>query len=252
MKLLYSQNINISFVLVETKYSGNLGLCARAIKNFGFTKLVLVNPLCKIDNEARYRAMHAQDILDNIKIFNTMDEFIEKEKPTTIIGTTARIGSESNPLRIAISLESIRNATIPYDTHISILFGNEERGLKNIDLEKCDFVITIPASGIYPTLNLSHAVAIVAYEFSLAVKTFRELPYRAANRTEKNILIETFNNILNVVYPDMPEPRKEIYRGIIRNFICRAFLSGREAHSLIGFAKKILKFLCAKNCDTSD
>lgn len=244
-------NYNISFVLVETKYSGNLGLCARAIKNFGFTRLVLINPLCNIDAETRYRAMHAQDVLNNAKIFSNIEEFIEKEKPTTIIGTTARVGSEKNPLRIAVPLDALRNTVIPYNANISILFGNEERGLRNIDLAKCDFVITIPTSDIYPTLNLSHAVAIVAYELSLATKTFRELPYRAANRTEKNILIKVFHEILDIVYAEMEESKREIYRGIIKNFICRAFLSGREAHSLIGFAKRILKHLSTKNRDMS-
>ncbi|HEC87103.1 MAG TPA: RNA methyltransferase, partial [Thermoplasmatales archaeon] len=60
-------------VLVEPKYSGNIGAVARCMKNFDVSSLYLINP-CKIDDEARARAMHAQEILDNAKIFDTFEE----------------------------------------------------------------------------------------------------------------------------------------------------------------------------------
>ena len=234
---------NIYFVLVETKYSGNIGLSARAIKNFGFKNLVLVKPFAKVDEKAFARAMHARDILINARIYGSVDELRNREKINFLIGTTARVGSEKNPLRLAIPLNSLRDAVFPQDSRIAILFGNEESGLRNEDLAKCDLVITIPTSPQYPSLNLSHAVAICAYELSLSLKTFRELPYRPATHLERNILISNLFKILDIVFQSMPEPKKRIYRGILRNFVRRAFLTGREIHSLIGLTRIILQRL---------
>ncbi|MCR8455093.1 MAG: RNA methyltransferase [Candidatus Korarchaeota archaeon] len=246
---MYSQSTltnyaeNVYFVLVETKYPGNIGLSARAIKNFGFKKLVLIKPLTEIGEQAIRRAMRARDVLIGAKIYETLDEFINSEKIDFLLGTTAKVGSEKNPLRIAIPIDSLRGAILPQNSRIAILFGNEERGLSNRDLEKCDLVITVPTSPAYPSLNLSHAVAICAYELSLLAKTFRELPYRPATHLEREILIRNVLLLLDMVSEKLPEPKKEIYRRILINFARRAFLTGREAHSLIGFTKMIIKKL---------
>jgi len=241
----------IIFVLVETKYSGNLGMAARAIKNFGFRDLVLVNPLCKIDDEAIYRSMHAKDVLLSARTYSNLNDFVESESPIYLIGTTARIGSEKNPLRIVVPLNMFRNMIFPSESKIAFLFGNEERGLTNEELAKCDLVATIPTSMEYPTLNLSHAVAVVAYELSQALETFMELPYRPANNKEREILLQRFYELVDVADEKMPEPKKEIYKGIIKNMIGRAFLSGREAHSLIGLIKKIISKLRSQYPDQS-
>jgi len=237
----------ILFVLVETKYSGNLGMAARAIKNFGFHRLILINPLCEVDDESICRSMHARDVLENVKIYPNIDAFIKSERPTCIIGTTARVGSEKNPLRIAVPIQFLRDIIIPADSRIAFIFGNEERGLRNEELMKCDFVVTIPTSMEYPTLNLSHAVSIVAYEISQSLKTFKELPYRPATALEKKVLINAFYRLVEIVLKEMPEAKKEIYKGIIKNLVGRAFLSGREAHSLIGLIKRTVNLLLSQN-----
>ncbi len=233
----------VIFILVETKYPGNIGLCARAIKNFGFMDLVLVRPLCNIAEEAYYRSMHARDVVEAIRIYESIEGLIEREHVDYLIGTTARVGSEKNPLRISIPLNLFRRITFPLASTIGILFGNEERGLRNEDLAKCDIILTIPTSEIYPTLSLSHAVAIVAYELSLSLGTSRELPYRPATWTERRILIERLHGILEIVGAGMPEGKRKIYARILENMVRRAFLSGREAHSLIGLFSRTLRLL---------
>lgn len=240
----YSLNPNnIYFVLVETKYSGNIGLSARAIKNFGFRNLILVNPLTRIDGDAFARAMHAKDVLTNAQIYKTLKEFQQKEHIDFLIGTTARVGGEKNPLRLAIPLNALREAIFPRESKIAILFGNEERGLKNEDLLRCDMIITIPTSSEYPSLSLSHAVAICAYELALSLRTFRELPFRPSTHLERKILVENLHKILDIIAESMPESKKRIYKGILRNLVRRAFLTGREVHSLIGFTRMILRRL---------
>ena len=237
---------NIIFVLVKPKYSGNVGFVARVLKNFGFKRLVLISPLAAIDDEARKLSVHAKDILQSARIYESLSEFIEKESVDYLLGTTARIGGEKNPLRLSVPTNLLRMLEIPEGAKIGILFGNEESGLTNEELSYCDLVLTIPTSGEYPTMNLSHAVAIVAYELALALNTVRELPYRPATRVERQILERNLINILEIVAEKMPEGKKEIYRGILKNWVRRAFLSGREIHSLIGFSKLILKSLKSK------
>ena len=234
-------SIEVFFVLVETKYQGNIGLAARAIKNFGFNRLILVNPICEVGREAYYRSMHAQDVLKSARIYGSVDEFVEAEEISFLIGTTAKVGSEKNPLRIAVPLNVIREFMFPVSSRIAILFGNEERGLKNDELSKCDIVVTIPTGEYYPTLNLAHAVVLVAYEFSLALKTCRELPYRPATQKEKEILCRLLSDIVEIVCYGLPEGKINIYKRIVCNIVGRAFLSGREAHSLIGIFKKVKK-----------
>lgn len=234
---------NIFFVLVRPKYSGNLGFSTRVIKNFGFRNLVLIEPIAEINDEAYRYAMHARELLDSVKIYSSIEEFLEDMDIDYVFGTTARVGSEKNPLRIAFPIEIVRFIEIPEDSRIAILFGNEESGLNNRELSLCDFVLTIPTAPEYPALNLSHAVAIVAYEFALAIKTIRELPFRAATRKERKVLTQALIDILNIVAKKMPEGKREIYEGIIKNWVFRAFLTGREIHSLIGYARLVLKEL---------
>ncbi len=224
-------------------------MAARAIKNFGFKNLILIRPLCHITDESIYMAMHAKDIVKNISSYESIGEFVDDLNISYLIGTTARVGSEKNPLRIAVPINVLRNILIPTGSRIAILFGNEERGLRNEDLQKCDMVLTIPTSEEYPTLNLSHAVAIVAYELAHSIQTFRELPYRPATKLEKEILTKNFSELIDTIYPDFPEAKRNIYKRIISNMIGRAFLSGREAHSLIGITKRIRKLLCLEHRD---
>jgi len=242
--------LDISFILVRPKYSGNIGYVARVIKNFGFNKLILINPLAEINQESKILSVHAVDVLERVKIYKTLEEGIEKEKINYLIGTTARLGSEKNPLRTVMPSNMLRDLSIP-DSHIGILFGNEESGLTNEELSLCDMVVTIPTSSDYPVLNLSHAVAIIAYEFSLLLNKSRPMHHRPSLPRERKVLLHFMNNVLDML--DIPEYKKRIYKGILKNLVGRSFITGREVHSLIGIFKKIDQILmkCA-NVNISD
>lgn len=220
-------------------YSGNIGSSARVIKNFGFHCLVLISPLCEINAESYKFAVHAKDLLLSSKIYQSIDIFIEEEKIDFVVGTTARVGGDKNPRRNAILSQFIRDLELPKG-NIAILFGNEETGLTNEELEKVDLLVTIPTSDIYPSLNLSHAVAIIAYELSLNLRKSRPLPYRFSTKEERNILIDYLLELADIVLEEFGESRKRIYRDILFNWVNRAFLTGREVHSLIGFVRRLL------------
>ena len=232
--------MEIIFVLVRPKYSGNIGHSARVIKNFGFKKMVLIDPVAEIDYYADLAAVHAKDVLHSAKVYSSIEEFMDAEKVKFLIGTTARVGGEKNPLRTPIPSNSIRNLQLP-DAKIGVLFGNEESGLSNEELSFCDVVVTIPTCEEYPVLNLSHAVGILAYEFSLMISNYRPSKHRASTQKEREILLTHMYNLVEVL--NLPEERRAIYKGIIRNLVNRAFLTGREVHTLIGVFKKASLYL---------
>ncbi len=232
--------MELYFALVKPKYSGNIGSVARVLKNFGFKNLILINPTAKIDYYADLSAAHAKDVLHKAKIYKTIEEFINEEKIKYLIGTTARLGGEKNPRRTVVPTHFIRNLELP-DSKIGILFGNEESGLSNDELANCDIVFTIPASEEYPVLNLSHAVAILAYEFSILMRNYRDIKHRPSTFEEREILLNNLFKIIDTIIP--VENKKPIYKGIVRNMVNRAFLTGREVHSLIGIFKRILRCL---------
>ncbi len=146
--------MKISVALLEIQNPGNLGAIARVMKNFDVKDLILINPKCKINQEAIDRASHAKNILKKAKV----KPFSYLKKFDYIIGTTAKLGNNHNIPRTSLPLEKIKAKKAV------ILFGREDRGLSNKEIKKCDLITTIPSSKKYPTLNISHAAAIVLYE----------------------------------------------------------------------------------------
>ncbi|SVA44142.1 uncharacterized protein METZ01_LOCUS96996, partial [marine metagenome] len=160
---------NTSIILIEPQVPGNIGATARAMKNMGFSRLVLVNPVeYRIVSEARWLAHGAEDVLDAAINVATLEEALQGVK--FVIGTTNR-GREPwfnpiVPIRDAMS-EGLR---FMQEQHIAILFGREDRGLPNDALEMCHRFVRIPAAIVHPSLNLSQAVLICCYEIFLAAQ----------------------------------------------------------------------------------
>lgn len=156
---------NIRFVLVEPRESGNIGACARAMKNMGFRNLCLVNPAASLNADAKWFACHAGDVLEKALVCHTLAEAIGDV--TLVVGTSRRKGR-----RRGVFMEAGEGCRKLFDlachNRVAILFGREDRGLFNEEVEKCGLLLTIPASKEQPSLNLSHAVMIVAYELRKA------------------------------------------------------------------------------------
>jgi TrmH family RNA methyltransferase len=157
---------NICFVLVEPKEPGNIGASARAMKNMGFRNLRLVNPPQRMTEEGRWFARNAHDVMDSAEIYSAFEDSISDK--SIIAGTTRRVGKSRGVIfpveqgaRRIFDIASRGNS-------VAILFGREARGLYNEEVEECGFMLTIPSSKIQPSLNLSHAVLITAYELSKA------------------------------------------------------------------------------------
>ena len=152
---------NVSFLLVCPREGGNIGASARAIKNFGFARLELVDPRKFPSDEALWFAHGALDVLEKVKIHDKFSEAISGK--ALVAGTTRRLGKQRGPV-YTLREGATRIKKYALEGPVSILFGREDRGLSNEETEECAFLINIPAGSQMPSFNLSQAVLLMAYE----------------------------------------------------------------------------------------
>ncbi len=227
---------DVTIILVEPQYTGNIGSIARAMKNFGLSKLVLVNPV-RLDENAYYMAVHAKDVLKSAKIVDNFESEIKNYN--LLIGTSAkRTKKDDKFLRICLSPEEMREKLSSANGKIAIVFGREDIGLTNEQLGLCDFIVAIPTSDKYKTMNLSHSAAIIFYEL---FRTKEKSKIRVANEKEKTLLMSQVNSVLTKL--EYPKEKLSLHNLMIKKILGRAVITGREANSLIGIVKKINKKL---------
>lgn len=228
----------LSVILVEPRYEGNIGSVARVMKNFGFSELVLVNPP-SLGGEARAMAMHGRDLLEDAKVVDNFSSL--KDEFDFLIATTAVIATDRNPLRTPIPVQDLRNA-LEVDGRIGLVFGREDYGLLNEEIEVCDLIVSVPANSEYPTLNLSHSVAVILYELSrqgFEGERKRLKKFQRADLVEKKVLLEKFDSFVDLVHGR--EQDAKLAKKTFRQLIGRAFISGRESFTLIGLFRKAAK-----------
>jgi tRNA/rRNA methyltransferase len=220
-------------VLVEPEYEINLGSVARAMKNFGFSELVLVNPKCnRLGFDAIKYSKHARELLEEARVCRTTAQATKGCK--FAVGTTGILYRHWNEtFRTPITLRQL-GAKIGKEREgkIALLFGNEGIGLSEKDISACDLLVTIPASDKYSVLNLSHAVAIVLYELSgLNLKA-----YEPAGEAEKEHLVKAFSLLVDRYSPVMRNPKK--VKVAFRRMVGRALLSDKECASILGLLRR--------------
>ncbi len=223
------KNENITVVLMRPETEGNIGAVARAMKNFGFEKLLLVDP-CDIGTEARNRAKHARDILDDAVIEESMDW----EGFDIVISTSSETGGRYNILRNALGPCDIKEKISDVKGSIALVFGPESKGLNNDEVKKTDLLCHIPANSEYPVFNLSHATAIILYELS---KAEGDGSYELASHKEREVLMDQLKDIVDSV--DVEDYRYESLKFSFKNILGRSMISRKEASVLIGFFRKV-------------
>ncbi|MDH7506490.1 MAG: RNA methyltransferase [Candidatus Thermoplasmatota archaeon] len=218
-------------ILVEPKYSGNIGFIARVMANFDFNNLYLVNP-CKLDDECFVRAMHAQNVLDDAKIFSSFEECI-KNFDYLVATSSIESKSEKKHLRNAVLLEDFCKKIYEVDGKIGIVFGREDYGLYNEEIASCDIMLKIPTSEKYPSMNLSHSVAVVLYSLYIYKdKKLKIKKTRALGKIEKEKLFSFFSDLLDEI--NYPEHKKEKTKIMFKRVMGRAMPSKWEYHTLMG------------------
>ena len=220
----------ISTVLVEPHIQGNIGAVARVMKNFGFENLILVNPKCKIGKEARNRAKWANDILDKVKITKRFP------KLDYLIATSSKTGRDYNIPRNPITPEELVKI-MSINGNIGIVFGREEDGLRNNEIAKCDFLVKIPTSPIYPAMNLSHSVAVILYELS---KNNNKINITPISFAEKKQIMKMLDKALGKMHFATKE-KKQTQKMVWKKIVGKTFMSKREAYALMGFLRKVME-----------
>jgi tRNA/rRNA methyltransferase len=152
---------NVRIVLVRPRGSGNIGSIARVMKNFGASELAVVGKARTRSFWARAMAVHGRDILAEAKFYRTIREAIAD--CTLVVGTTCRAGlyrkHSQTPRELAPEIVAAARTG-----KVALLFGPEDHGLSNKDLEHCQLLITIPTHPDYQSLNVAQAAVICLYE----------------------------------------------------------------------------------------
>ena len=152
----------VQIVLVETSHPGNIGSVARAMKNMGLSNLALINPKKFPHQEAIALAGNAVDILKKAKIFTSIDSAVQNSK--AIYATSARERAIDWPTVTAIDAADEIHELVTNKIEVSILFGREDRGLTNEELQLANKHLIIPAHPDYPVLNIAMSAQVICYE----------------------------------------------------------------------------------------
>lgn len=229
----------IRFVLVGIEGSINLGVIARTCMNFGIDELYIVDPKANIDEALRYSAK-ARDYLLKSKIVSDLAEALKDSD--LIVATTAKGYSVGDVLRQAIDINEFINLVKKLQSsRITVLFGRESTGLTRNELAMADYLVTITANPEYPVLNVSQAVAIVAWEFwKIRSLKAENIPPRAS-RDEIEKLLSIIKDISRNIFSSDDKIRR-ITR-IWNNVIYRSYPSKYEVRLLTYWVRRVLSKL---------
>ncbi|MBI1909680.1 MAG: RNA methyltransferase [Deltaproteobacteria bacterium] len=212
--------IHFSFILVSPLYAGNVGSSARALHNMGFADLRLVSPRCDPRNlEAVKMSMGGGEILKKAKIFRTIPEAVADCH--FVIGTSCEREDRNRRQISSRDLVTYLKREKP-GSRIGILFGPEEIGLSNEAAAYCDRIVSIPANKKNPSLNLSQAVLLIAYELSLLHDWKIKKPAKPAVATRKSFegMIGHLEEVLRAIqYLDPQNPFRNMV--VIRDLFRR-------------------------------
>ena len=149
------------FILVKTQLGENIGSCARSMKNFGFSKLHIVSPKINFPNhKAKATSVGAYDIINKAKVFDNVEKAIEPFNLVIALSARRRDINKKH-----ISLQNFKNIIKKrQNLNVGLMFGPEASGLSNQDLSFSNYIMQIPTSTKFKSLNLSHSLTIISYE----------------------------------------------------------------------------------------
>ena len=233
-----SSNINI--VLVKTSHPGNIGSTARAMKTMGLKNLKLVSPKEFPSDIANAKAVGCIDILEKADIFSSLEDSLSLSK--IVIGFSARSRKSSIP---SLNMEQLIDLmSSNRNSLISVVFGNEQSGLSNEELQLCNYIVSIPTDNAYTSLNLASAVQIFSYEyFKSSLKVQKDINTdNLVSHSSKLHLIELLLSIMVTLKIITPKNHNSLTQNIHIIFN-KSNLTSNEANLLLGILTKIEKAL---------
>jgi TrmH family RNA methyltransferase len=223
----------VRVVLVNTSHPGNIGAAARAMKNMGLKELCLVDPLDFPSAEATARASGADDVLARATRVATLDEALG--------GCGLVIGASARQRTLPVPMLNPRECAQlvleqPQDTLAAVLFGRERTGLTNDELDRCHYLVRIPANPEYASLNLAAAVQVISYELRMAAAlpappAGKQLRY-ATDAEMELFYVHLEETLVAIGFLDAGNPRQLMRR--LRRLFARARPNQNELNILRG------------------
>ena len=169
---------NITFILNKPQLSENIGACARAMKNFNFSKLVLVNPKPTFPNDKIIAtSVGANDIIKKAKNYTNLKPVLNNID--YLISTTSRFRNKNIK---HIELKDLKKIDLTKKT--AFLFGAEASGLSNRDISYSNYVLKIPCNPKFKSLNLSHSLIIVA-QYIFEILNQKNIKYKKSDKIKQ-------------------------------------------------------------------
>ena len=222
---------NITFILHKPQLSENIGACARALKNFNFTNLSVVDPKPIYPNDKILAtSVGAKNIIDKSKVFEELGPAVEKLD--YLIATSARFRNKNIK---HISLEDLKK--IDFNKKVGFLFGSEASGLSNNEISYANYTLQIPTNPQFKSLNLSHSLIIIAQYVSSVLKS-KSFDYKkskkvkSASRKEILAMANLCVQNLDSINFFKPKEKKPIMLENLRNIFYKMELSDKETRIL--------------------
>jgi len=235
------KRINPTIILVRPQLPENIGMTARAMDNFGLSRLYLVNPREGWPNKkAENSAKHAKNIIKNVKTFTSLEEATSKFN--LVIATTNR-----QRFLTKKTFNNFNDLSKKFNDfkNIAFLFGPENSGLSNQDLRYANDIYTIKTAKLNKSLNLSHAVSLISFEiFSLKIKSSKF--QKKYEKTVEKVTKRELSSFINVLIDDLekrgffnPPEKKDSMIDNIYSIYNKMALTKKEINMLWGMHKKL-------------
>ena len=232
---------NITFILHKPQLSENIGACARGMKNFNFSKLIVIDPKPIYPNDKILAtSVGAKDIIKKSKVFNEIEPAIKNID--CLIATSARFRNKNIK---HIKLEDLRK--INFNKNIGFLFGSEASGLANKEISYANYTLQIPTNPNFKSLNLSHSLIILAQLVASIIK-IKSLPFKKSKKI-KSASKREIQSMVNLCIKKLdkknffkPKEKRPIMLENLRNIFYKMDLSDKETRILssvfAGLSKK--------------
>ena len=222
---------NISFILHKPQLSENIGSCARAIKNFDFKRLILVNPKPIFPNDKILAtSVGASNIINKSKVFNNLEEALGNND--IVIATSARFRNKNIK---HINLDDLKK--IDFKKKIGFLFGSEASGLSNDEISYANYTLQIPTNPNFKSLNLSHSLIIIAQHVASLIK-IKDIQFKKSKKI-KSASKKEIQSMLNLCIKNLDEinffrPKEKRSKMLenLRNIFYKMDLSDKETRIL--------------------
>ena len=222
---------NITFILHKPQLSENIGACARAMKNFNFNRLLIIDPKPIYPNDKILAtSVGAKDIIKKSKVFDSIEPSIKNID--YLVATSARFRNKNIK---HIKLEDLKK--INFKKRVGFLFGSEASGLSNEEISYANYTLQIPTNLIFKSLNLSHSLIIIA-QYVASIIQLKSTPFKkskkvkAASKKEIQSMLTLCVKNLDQINFFKPKEKRSIMLENLRNIFYKMDLSDKETRIL--------------------